>query len=298
MSALMLNNGLVHYEAWGRGQPILFLHSWLGSWRYWVPTMEEVADRHRVYALDFWGFGESDGRGCSFTIQEYVELLFGFIDKQGLREINLVGHGLGGMVAVRAATSRPELFAKVTGIGMPLQGSAVSHIARTGTFSRLFGASRPSNIWSKVLRQMNLGNAEIYREMQEDTDNLSEELVQRVLESVQGTDLIQAVQELKVPVLLVYGDRDTVVGLEHYERLKAQGWRHNSETSNGASDWEAPIGSEDGQAHALILRQSGHFPFIDQEYTFNRLLLDYLAQESTLAIKKAWRRRVTQREYL
>jgi pimeloyl-ACP methyl ester carboxylesterase len=298
MSALMLNNGLVHYEAWGRGQPIIFLHSWLGSWRYWVPTMEQVGDRHRVYALDFWGFGESEGRGCSYTVDEYVTLLFDFIDKLSVREVNLVGHGLGGMVAIRAAKGRPELFSKITAIGTPLQGSAVGAIARTGTFSRLFGASRPSNIWSKVLRGMSLGNAEIYKEMQEDTDNLSEELVQRVLESVQTTDLTREVQELKIPLLLVYGDRDTVVSPEHYERLKALRWKHNSETGNGANDWEAPIESEEGQGHALLLRQSGHFPFIDQEYTFNRLLLDYLAQESTLAIKKAWRRRVTQREYL
>ena len=42
----MLNNGLVHYEAWGRGQPIIFLHSWLGSWRYWVPTMEQVQAKY------------------------------------------------------------------------------------------------------------------------------------------------------------------------------------------------------------------------------------------------------------
>lgn len=294
----MLNNGLVHYEAWGRGQPIIFLHSWLGSWRYWVPTMEQVAEHHRVYALDFWGFGESEGRSCEYTVESYVELLMQFIEKLSIREANLVGHGLGGLVAVRAAANRPELFSKVATVGMPLQGSAVSALARTGTFSRLFGAPKPMNVWSKVLKGLNLGEEEIFKELREDTGKLSEELVQSVLDSVQATDVTQLLNELKVPLLLLYGDRDTLVGMEQYERLKALHWQHSDQAPSGNRDWEAPIESESGQGHALLLHRSGHFPFIDQDYTFNRLLVDYMAQESTLAIKKAWRRRVTQREYL
>ena len=60
MSATFVNQRMVHYEVFGRGQPVIFLHSWLGSWRYWVPSMEMISDRFRAYAMDFWGFGESD----------------------------------------------------------------------------------------------------------------------------------------------------------------------------------------------------------------------------------------------
>lgn len=296
----MLNDGLVHYEAWGRGQPIIFLHSWLGSWRYWVSTMEQVGDRHRVYALDFWGFGESECRGCRYGIDAYVEMLFGFIEKLAVREINLVGHGLGGMVAIRAAAERPELFAKVASVCTPLQGSTIGAVVKNsggGTFQRLLGRAQSNNVWSRVLKNMSLGNAEIYKEMAEDTENLSEDLVQSVLDSIQSTDLTRVLGELKVPLLLIYGDRDTVVGVEQFERLKAMRWGvHNGATPG--DDWEAPISSEDGQAHALLLRRSSHFPFVDHEYTFNRLLLDYMAPESSLVIKKAWKRRVTQSEYL
>lgn len=81
MGALYLENRLVHYEIIGRrGPPIIFLHSWLGSWRYWLPTMEHVSERHRAFALDFWGFGESDRREGAFSLTEYVTMLFGFMD--------------------------------------------------------------------------------------------------------------------------------------------------------------------------------------------------------------------------
>lgn len=56
MSAIHIDNRLVHYEVVGRrGAPMIFLHSWLGSWRYWLPTMEHVSERYRTFAIDFWG---------------------------------------------------------------------------------------------------------------------------------------------------------------------------------------------------------------------------------------------------
>ena len=38
MSALIIDNGRIHYEVIGRGEPVLLVHGWIGSWRYWVPT--------------------------------------------------------------------------------------------------------------------------------------------------------------------------------------------------------------------------------------------------------------------
>ncbi|MDH4138550.1 MAG: alpha/beta hydrolase, partial [Anaerolineae bacterium] len=38
MSAIVIDGGLIHYESWGRGSPLILLHGWLGSWRYWMPT--------------------------------------------------------------------------------------------------------------------------------------------------------------------------------------------------------------------------------------------------------------------
>ena len=97
MSAIHLNNRLVHYELVGRrGQPIIFLHSWLGSWRYWLPTMDHISERHRAYALDFWGFGESDRKDSDFSVSEYVNMLFGFMDNMGLRASIWPGMGSAG----------------------------------------------------------------------------------------------------------------------------------------------------------------------------------------------------------
>ena len=59
MSAILLEGQIVHYEVLGRGRPIIFLHGWVGSWRYWISSMQVASTSFRAYGLDLWGFGES-----------------------------------------------------------------------------------------------------------------------------------------------------------------------------------------------------------------------------------------------
>ncbi len=279
MSAIYIENRLVHYEVFGRGQPIIFLHSWLGSWRYWVPTMDTVSERYRAYALDFWGFGESDRQDSRFTVAEYAEMIIAFMNELGLAQANLVGHGLGGMVAVRVARDYPERFLRLMTVATPFQGQVIREISRPGTFSRLLGRGKATNIWSKLVRQFPIDDTEMQQELYEDTDGLSETLVERVQQSILNTDLQPTLAKLdSVPLLAVYGEKDTIVTSEHASFLS----------------------TENGRPHQLlVLPGVSHFPFLEQTATFNRLLLDFLVSEgSPVEIKEQWRRRVSQREYL
>ena len=62
MGSLVTDSGVLHFEMIGRGEPLILLHCWIGSWRFWRETMEYLVDNgaYRVYALDFWGIGESE----------------------------------------------------------------------------------------------------------------------------------------------------------------------------------------------------------------------------------------------
>lgn len=278
MSAIHLDNRLVHYEVFGRGQPIIFLHSWVGSWRYWVPTMDLASERYRAYAIDFWGFGESDRRGSQFTVSGYVDMLCRFMDQMGMPQANLVGHGLGGSVAIRAARERPERVIKVMTVCTPLQGSVLSNHVKPGTFSKLLGLANPANVWSKLVRQIPIADPEVQQEIYEDTDGLTEEVLGSVQESLLETNLRQDLQAISVPLLAVYGGKDAIVSPEHANFL--------------ADLTDRPV-------QMLVLPKANHFPFLEQSNTFSRLLMDFLvSQGSPVEIKEEWRRRVNQREYL
>jgi pimeloyl-ACP methyl ester carboxylesterase len=278
VSAIHLDNRLVHYEVFGRGQPIIFLHSWVGSWRYWVSTMDLASERYRAYALDFWGFGESDRRGVQFTVSSYVDMVLRFMAEMGIMQANLVGHGLGGMVAIRAAREHPERFIKLMTVNTPLYGKVLTQHVKGGGFAKLLGRNNAANVWTRLIRQIPIADPEVQQEIYEDTDGLSEEVVASVQESLFDTDLRSALQQLEVPLLATYSERDTLVNPEHAQFL------HDM---------------VDRPVQLLTLPGMNHFPFLEQTGTFARLLTDFLRSQGTpVEIKEEWRRRVSQLDYL
>ena len=100
MSVVTIGEDLIHYEVLGRGRPVMLLHSWLGSWRYWIPTMQQLKINYKVYAIDLYGFGDSAKEANKYTLEHQIRLLEDFIDKMGIPKLALVGHGLGALIAL------------------------------------------------------------------------------------------------------------------------------------------------------------------------------------------------------
>jgi pimeloyl-ACP methyl ester carboxylesterase len=120
MSAITIENDLVHYEVLGRGRPVIFVHGWLGSWRYWVPTMQQLSMKYRTYALDLWGFGDSGKDASRYDFKSQVQLLNDFMEKLGITKAALVGHSLGAAICLRYASQYPERAPRVALISTPL----------------------------------------------------------------------------------------------------------------------------------------------------------------------------------
>jgi pimeloyl-ACP methyl ester carboxylesterase len=120
MSAITIEDDLVHYEVLGRGRPVILLHSWLGSWRYWVPAMQQLSMKYRTYALDLWGFGDSGRDTKRYDFRSQVKLLEQFMEKLGITKAALIGHGLGASVVVRYALEYPDRVPRLMTVSPPL----------------------------------------------------------------------------------------------------------------------------------------------------------------------------------
>ena len=91
VSSLTTDQGIVHYEVYGRGNPVILLHGWLGSWGLWQETMAYLGANYRTYALDFWGFGESGRKRKTYDVQDFVSLVYQFMEQLGIMRAPLVG---------------------------------------------------------------------------------------------------------------------------------------------------------------------------------------------------------------
>jgi pimeloyl-ACP methyl ester carboxylesterase len=260
MSAVVVGEGLIHYEAMGRGRPLLFIHGWLGSWRYWVPAMEELSSRNRTYALDLWGFGDSDKLSMYYNVESYVELLVGFLDKLGVWSVPVVGHTLGGLVALLFASQYPERVSQVMGVGVPLVGTDINR--------SLSGFSGNGEELERLVAR----RAD-FPEVSVEARKADSAAVANSMRSALAQDLRSVLAPLQVPVLLVYGGEDALIRPPEVEWLE----------------------DCDGRVRPIHLGGVRHFPMLEERNKFNRLLMDFLDAGSDLAsleLKEEWQRRL------
>lgn len=108
MSALTINDALLHYEVIGKGKPVLFLHNLIGSWRYWMAPMGSLSPKFRCYAFDLWGYGDSEKDKRLYSVAKLVETTHIFLDEMGISRAAIVGHGFGANVALSYANKYPQ----------------------------------------------------------------------------------------------------------------------------------------------------------------------------------------------
>lgn len=261
MSAVILESSLAHYEALGRGKPLLFLHGWLGSWRYWVPTMVALSSSYRAYALDFWGFGDSDKIRARYSIDSYVAQVALFMQQMGLPQIPMVGHGLGGIVALRFAQHYPNQVEQLLLSNVPFTASAISR-----TLSGFGGGENPA---ARILgRRLNE-----YQEVALEAAKTDGDAVVNTLRGVSQFSLETILEDLDMPVLLLYGAQDPLIQVPDNEII------------------------EDLEENVNILLMEGvqHFPMLEDTSKFTRLVLDFLIHRDNwdaIEVKEEWRRRM------
>lgn len=261
MSGILVNGSLIHYETFGRGSPIVFVHGWLGSWRYWAPVMDDVATDHRTYALDLWGFGDSDKAREQYDIDTYIALLLAFMDELGIWRAPLVGHTLGAAIATELAARHPDRVSKVLAVGLPLSAE---------TINRKLLAAGPND----TLARMFWHRQRPYSEVEISLPKIAKNAIALTIQSVARLNLRETLDRIDVPLLTVYGEKDNVIDSTQADELEENHYA----------------------ARAIVLSDAHHFPMLDQTAKFARLLRDFMDVETPeelqdLSIKQEWRRR-------
>lgn len=103
----------VHYYMGGRGDPLVVIHGGGNSARTWLKNMEVFAQSYTVYVPDLPGFGRSEPLSGEYFIPELVDFIHEFSQKVGLRQFHLVGHSLGGGIALSYALKFPYRVTKL-----------------------------------------------------------------------------------------------------------------------------------------------------------------------------------------
>jgi pimeloyl-ACP methyl ester carboxylesterase len=261
VSSITTDQGIVHYEVYGRGKPVILLHGWLGSWGLWQDTMSFLGRYYRTYALDFWGFGESGKKRETYAVQDFVSLVDQFMEQLGIANAPLVGHSMGGTVSLSVAIKYPQRVSKVVVVGSPIVGSSLALPLKWAGYRpiafMLFNMMGTFRFGIKVASPFICRDERFADMMDRDLSRTTVESFLRSIASLRRTDLRPMLGQIHIPAMGMYGDRDVIVNPRQWEPMKK------------------------GISHAHIERfpTSGHFPMLEEPQNFSERLKSFLDRD-------------------
>lgn len=109
------------YDDTGTGDPpLVFLHPWSGDRSFFAAQVEHFADSNRCVAVDLRGHGASSSPAGGYAMADLADDVSAICDAAGIAGAVVVGHSMGGIVAVHVAARRPDLVAGVVVLDSPL----------------------------------------------------------------------------------------------------------------------------------------------------------------------------------
>jgi pimeloyl-ACP methyl ester carboxylesterase len=229
MPAVQVEQHSIHYRVKGTGPDVLMIHGWASSWRMWERPMHHLAlAGFRAWALDLPGCGESDTLHLSngwYTISNLTSVVEAFVERTGIGQAAVVGHSMGGAIALELAASRrrPDatralvLIAPVVSgrlglslhvfLGSPFGRKLLELSQRHSALARLGGRSKFAAPW--LMRTLPV-RAALIRDAQ-DLARTTPQAALGTLQAVIDFDFTDRLAEIRVPTLVVVGTRDVTL---------------------------------------------------------------------------------------
>jgi len=262
----------LRYTVEGRGPAVILLHGLGGFAETWRHNVGALTPRATVYALDLPGFGRSAKPRTAYRLPFFTRVVGAFADGLGLGQVSLVGHSLGGAIAVAYALTQPTRVERLALIGALVPGATyrigwtqrAATLPVVGELLALCGG--PSLVKTAIARCFHAPMpAEV--DFLVDTDfatRAAPEARAAWLASVRGVraELVgrrgayrRALGTLALPVLLVHGREDPAVPAAHCAE------------------------AADALPRATVrwVDRCGHFPHVEHAPVVNAWLVDFLA---------------------
>jgi pimeloyl-ACP methyl ester carboxylesterase len=258
------------YVTGGAGEPIVFLHGLGHAALAWNGVLPALAQHFRVFAVDMLGCGRSDKPRIDYSLWALATYIRYFLDAVSIERAHLVGHSLGGGIALHMSIQYPERVQRVALLSSGGLGRELRPLLRVATLpgSSLVLSSLLASRWDGLWER--LGWVRPHETLYPEKKRMRALLAHpdhrwaflRMLRSVSNItgQTASAVQHLSLfaqPMLLIWGGRDRTIPLLHAQRAVRQLKR----------------------AHLEILPECGHYPHLEQPAAVARLLEQFLQAE-------------------
>ncbi len=249
----------LHYREAGKGPAVILLHGLGGDGSRWTSLMQTLAPDFRVIALDQIGFGQSDKPLANYNHAMLAEFLAEFAKTIGASKATLLGHSMGGYVAIYAAVHHPEMVDRL----VLVDGGGLVYAPRSDHLIQIQNGSTLAET-REYFELMFYDKSYVTDAMVR--DNYARRLhvaftISKMQEArAKGLGRVSEAEarRIRVPTLILWGKQDRLLNPSDADVL----------------DRLIP------NSKAVLIDASGHIPQLEQRDQFNRLVQKFLTAEN------------------
>lgn len=271
-----LHGDRIAYRESGSGEVLRLIHGMGGSSESWRPVFNSLASKYRVVAPDLLGHGMSDKPRTDYSLGAFAAGLRDLLEQLGINEVTVVGHSLGGGVAMQFIYQHPEYCQRMILISSGGLGADVGAILRLLSApgaefvlpfiapGPVLGIGRAMGGWLEARGISSALASEIWKTYSSFAEPATRRAFLRTLRSVVDYrgQMVSALNRLHiradVPTLLIWGDTDRIIPVDH--GYAAQAARSGSRLE--------------------ILPAVGHFPQIEAPTEVIDIINSFVAETS------------------
>lgn len=206
-------------------EPLLLVHGFTDSSRIWRRVICELGGMFHIYAVDTRGFGQTDKPAAfAYSMKDYADDLSAFMDAMQIDSAYVMAHSMGTMIGMTLAFSAPKRVKKLLLAAAMMRGhdSAESLAEQYDMYGKMNLALMPQ----KEMQEIFLPYPENCRDPEfpdgyfATLRGLDAKVLRAVWYGVHQTDNRRFAQFIKAPTLIIWGDRDDVLGEDYQAEVR------------------------------------------------------------------------------
>lgn len=248
-------NGIkINYEQKGEGDIIVLLHGWGSNIKLFANLIELLSKKYKVIAMDMPGFGESEEPPSAWCVDDYADFVIDFLKDYDTKKIMLLGHSFGGRVTIKL-NSRKTLPFEITKVILVDSAGILPPKTNKKSFRTYCYKAGKAILSTGIVQKLAPDALENFRKKMGSADYAAASpLMRQVLVKTVNEDLEPLLPNIKCPALLIWGVNDTATPLSDGEKMEKL----------------IP------DAGLVKLENAGHYSFLDQQYTFNKVMSSFM----------------------
>ena len=206
----------VYYLTGGEGEPVIVIHGGGESGSAWLENVAELARYYQVYLPDLPGFGRSKAISERFELSSYVTFVEDFSRSLGLKHFHLIGHSLGGGIALHYALKCPHKIKRLVLVSSLCLGEEIA------LWSRIMSLPIFYRIVKKIIVSVFRAVGWLVKRLHYPLGKVNPPSLLRMsigqsIMTLKGQTmvLVNRLSELLVPTLVVWGANDNIIPVRH-----------------------------------------------------------------------------------